>query len=225
MDPATRTQSSRLHGIKERLQSWSRTANDAKDRVLNRFFKNTKPGRFIRDHTTADQWSWSRYPLSVLMFVLSVFHRFDWAGMVMLLSGLTDLMDGAIAKAKGTASQKGTKKDTVSDAWEFLCFLCVICFFFGGLVWYIMAFVASVFEVIRLIGGHHFEQRGLATEETYRPNLPGKLKNILYHASGISLLWGIPLLPFVFFGSGILSSFISLQLHWFTYGQLDPKQR
>lgn len=211
-------------GLVARFKTFSQATFAWKRLMLNRFLW-TRPGRFILRHTTANQWSWSRYPLSVAVVILAWSHLFVWAGVVYLISGLTDLLDGPIAEAQGTSGMGGTKHDTIADAWEYLCSTAVICLSFGTTVWLISIGVASVLETIRLAGGSYFERRGLATAETYSPNLPGRIKNVCYHAAIIALCWRIPIVPIAAFWVGIACSFISLQLHWFDYGRKRPSQR
>ena len=62
---------------------------------------------------TADVITCSRFPLALLMLICPVFStRFC---IIYLLGGLTDMIDGAVARKTGTESAAGARLDTIAD--------------------------------------------------------------------------------------------------------------
>jgi CDP-diacylglycerol--glycerol-3-phosphate 3-phosphatidyltransferase/archaetidylinositol phosphate synthase len=86
-------------------------------RVRQSYEQVTLPLGYIcaRLHLTADMLTYLSLALSVLAGYLISQALFWWGVVVILLVGLADMLDGATARATGTASQYGTVLDHVTD--------------------------------------------------------------------------------------------------------------
>jgi len=71
-----------------------------------------------------------------------------WAGLIILIAGLMDMLDGRLARVSGQASKYGALYDSVLDRYSEL-------FMFLGICYYLVShdyFVSSVFAFIAMIG-------------------------------------------------------------------------
>ena len=79
---------------------------------------------------TANQLTVAGIVLSVLAGLAIAQGWLVWGAVLLLLSGVTDVLDGAVAKASGTASPRGAFFDSVSDRISDT-------FVLGGVAWYL----------------------------------------------------------------------------------------
>ncbi len=62
-----------------------------------------------------DQITWVGFDLAVAAAVLAAFHLFTLAGILFLLSGVADLVDGALARRAERVSKRGAFLDSILD--------------------------------------------------------------------------------------------------------------
>lgn len=62
-----------------------------------------------------DQITWMGFDLAVAAAVLAAFHLFTLAGILFLLSGVADLVDGALARRAERVSKRGAFLDSILD--------------------------------------------------------------------------------------------------------------
>ncbi len=92
---------------------------------------------------TADMLTYLSLALSVFAGYLIAYARFWWGVAAILMVGLADMLDGATARATGTASQYGTVLDHVTDRYaEF--------FILGGVM--LSGIVAPAWVLFALFG-------------------------------------------------------------------------
>lgn len=84
---------------------------------------------------TPDFFNWLGLVLGAVAGVLFAFGRLGWGGVVMLLGGICDVMDGRIARSMKIASSYGAFIDSTLDRFvEVFAFLGLV-FFFRGTAW------------------------------------------------------------------------------------------
>jgi CDP-diacylglycerol---glycerol-3-phosphate 3-phosphatidyltransferase len=81
---------------------------------------------------TADHLTILGVVVSVAMAVSVAFGQLPLALLFLVLAGVTDILDGTVAKASGTASPRGAFFDSVADRVS-------DALFFGGIAWYFAA--------------------------------------------------------------------------------------
>lgn len=96
--------------------------------------RSTSPvGRaLVRLRVTANVLTLLGLAMSVVTAVLVGAGDFAWGAVAMVATGVSDLLDGPVAKASGTASVRGAFLDSVADRAS-------DAFLYGGLAWYLAA--------------------------------------------------------------------------------------
>lgn len=144
----------------------------------------------------------SRFVLIPLFLVLYLNDQSIAAYSVLFVAGLTDFLDGYIARRSGQVTVTGSMLDPLADK---LMILSVIIALLVKNVLPLTAFIVMAFrELVMIIGSAFFHFRGL---KTVPANLIGKATTVIYYAaitlmfleqpSGVAVLWLGIVLSFV----------------------------
>ncbi|WP_373232260.1 CDP-alcohol phosphatidyltransferase family protein [Cohnella sp.] len=136
----------------------------------------------------------SRFVLIPLFFVLYVNDQPITALCVLLVAGMTDFLDGYIARRTGQVTLTGSMLDPLADK---LLILTVILALLIKDILPLAAFSVMAFrEVVMIVGSAIYHFRGL---KTLPANLFGKTTTVIYYAAitlmfleqpgGVALLW------------------------------------
>ncbi|SDW42387.1 cardiolipin synthase [Marininema mesophilum] len=141
-------------------------------------------------------------PVYLVLFFSELPNRTVWAFGVLLLAGLTDVLDGYLARRHQQVTQLGVMLDPLADK------LMMLAVFLSLLVSQMISITAAIAIFIRDLGmislSAFFHFRGKLTVPA---NLMGKLTTVLYYIalsllmfgypSGSEFLWGVIIFSFI----------------------------
>lgn len=152
-------------------------------------------------------------PVYINVFFSDMPYRNTWAFLIVILAGLSDIVDGYIARRYGWTTQVGAMLDPLADK------LMMLTVFLSMLLTGRISIYAAVAIFIRdlgmIIGSAIFHFRGVRTVPA---NVLGKATTVLYYVAfvfllfewpyGQALLWGI-------IGFSFLTTFVYItQITW-----------
>lgn len=144
----------------------------------------------------------SRFVMIPLFIVLYMYDYRVAALLVVLLAGLTDLLDGYIARRSGQVTQTGVMLDPLAD--KLMMLSVVVALLIGGEIPWAAAITMGIREVGMIASTAYFHFRGM---RTFPANVYGKLTTFVYYLAilllfleqpgGVELLWTAIVLSFV----------------------------
>lgn len=125
----------------------------------------------------ANAFSYSRIILSVvLLFVPTLSPTFY---LLYILAGLTDMIDGAVARKTYTASEFGAKLDTAADLIFAIICLIKIIHFIGIPAWlYVWIAIIALIKLLNIVSGY-IMQKKFAAVHTFMNKFTGTILFIL----------------------------------------------
>lgn len=164
----------RAHRFHDRKEAWFRW-----------FFGRSLVGRLIATYTTADDWTNVRYPLAVVLGLSIATRNFGLAFETMFAVGLTDFIDGPLARFQETAGPEGTWNESRADSVNLLVVFIGLAIIARYPPMRIIFILAAILEVTRLGGCAYY--RGNGVDPTgLKPNMSGKWK-MAFYVSGTML--------------------------------------
>lgn len=221
----------RLRSIVDRLwaaadapiRNLAHDSHEQKELWFRWFFVRTPLGRWITRNTTANQWSISRFPLAGILLATLLGHHRLAIFTVIFLIGLTDLIDGALARQQGTASPQGTRLESLADSVCLWTMFIAMFFLTGNLVLRWLFGLAGCLEVIRLGAVAYYEKR--VDLKALSPNQSGKYKTVFYIAGALAWVVRLTSVTTIFLTIGIFLSVLSLRRHHTELESLLRSQR
>ena len=146
----------------------------------------------------------SRIPMAVALPFVQSSPAIFWT--LYLLCGLSDILDGAVARLKGTVSRLGERLDTIAD----IIFVAVWMVLFipainvGRWLWIWTGAIALI-KVVNIISGFVMK-KGFVAKHT----LANKATGILLFLLPIILLWEVIKVPYIILVS-LLATFAAVQ--------------
>ncbi|OYD08032.1 CDP-alcohol phosphatidyltransferase family protein [Paludifilum halophilum] len=126
-------------------------------------------------------------PLYLGLFFSDVPHRMLWAFGVLLLAGLTDVIDGYLARKNGQVTQLGIMLDPLADKLMMLAvFLSLL---ISGRITLTAAAAIFIRDLGMIIASAIFHFRGKITVPA---NVMGKLTTVLYYVALSLLIFDVP---------------------------------
>ncbi|MDA8354594.1 MAG: CDP-alcohol phosphatidyltransferase family protein [Firmicutes bacterium] len=156
-------------------------------------------------------------PIYLWIFFSEIPHRMEWAFFVLLLAGMTDVVDGYLARKNKQVTQLGIMLDPLADK------LMMLAVFLSLLASQRISIPAALAIFLRdlgmIIASAFFHFQGKLTVPA---NLMGKLTTVLYyialsllmfdHPIGGEFLWGV-----------IIFSFLTSFVYLFQFKQINQK--
>lgn len=179
----------------------------------------------LRLGLTPDSLTYLSLAFSVLAGYLIVYRQFVWSVVVILLVGLADMLDGATARAGGTASEYGTVLDHVADRYaEF--------FILGGVLLSGMVAVQwPLFALFGMVMASYVRARAEATGKLASCNvgLAGRQEKLGLLVIGLLIqpfFPHMPVLEWIVIAIGAISHITAIQRLIFTrQALLGPRSR
>jgi cardiolipin synthase len=122
--------------------------------------------------------------------------------LIMVIAGLTDILDGYLARTRGQVTQVGVMLDPLAD--KLMMIAVVISLLISGLIPWQAAVAMFIRDVGMIAGAAIFHFRG---KKTVPANLLGKLTTVLYYVAvwlivfeipyGITYLWFVVAISFL----------------------------
>lgn len=114
-------------------------------------------------------------PIFILVFFSGISHPLVYSAVILLVAGITDLLDGYIARKKNLITKWGTAFDPLAD--KFILLAVLICFTAYRYIPIWLFVIFAIKEVLMITGGIH-----AATKSIYIPaNLLGKFATALFY--------------------------------------------
>jgi cardiolipin synthase len=144
----------------------------------------------------------SRFALIPIYIIIFSYGYVVTAFIVVLLAGLTDILDGHIARTKGQITEMGTMLDPLAD--KSMMLVVVISLLYTGMIPWEAAAAMFIRDIGMIIGSAFFHLRG---KKTVPANMMGKITTVLYYPAilfivfqvdfAMSYLWFVILFSFV----------------------------
>lgn len=126
-------------------------------------------------------------PVYLLIFFSNIENKLLVSGLVFVLAGITDLLDGNIARKYNLVTKLGTVLDPIAD--KMMTFAVLISFTSAGFIplWIIIALGTK--EILLIIGGgilYLFKGKQVLPSNKY-----GKLATVSFYAATLSIILGL----------------------------------
>ncbi|MEA5040491.1 MAG: CDP-alcohol phosphatidyltransferase family protein [Clostridiaceae bacterium] len=117
-------------------------------------------------------------PVFILLFFSGIGHAYAWAMAIFLLAGLTDIIDGHLARKYNQITMLGRVLDPLAD--KLMVFSALICLTITGILplWLAMLFLAK--ELIQLLGSLLLFRR---IRDVPASNVVGKAGTFLFYVA------------------------------------------
>lgn len=126
-------------------------------------------------------------PVYLFVFFSNMENNLMVAGLIFLLAGLTDLLDGNIARKYNLVTNLGIVLDPVAD--KMMTFAVLISFTYGGFIppWILIAL--GIKEILLILGGgvlYLFKGKQVLASNKY-----GKIATVSFYAATLSIVFGL----------------------------------
>lgn len=156
-------------------------------------------------------------PIYLVIFFSDLPYRIQWAFAVLLLAGITDVIDGYLARRHSQVTQLGIMLDPLADK------LMMLAVFLSLLISQRISIPAAVAIFLRdlgmIIASAFFHFRGRLTVPA---NIMGKLTTILYYVALFLLMFELPM-GTVFLWGVIIFSFITALVYLIQFNLLNER--
>lgn len=127
-------------------------------------------------------------PIYLLIFFSNLSNRILWAGLIFILAGISDVLDGYIARKYELTTKLGSVLDPFAD--KMMTFAVLISFTLGKLIpsWILIAM--GIKEILLILGGvilYLFKGNQVLPANRY-----GKIATISFYAATLSIIFHLP---------------------------------
>ena len=147
----------------------------------------------------------SRFALIPVYIVVFAYGYIITAFLVVVLAGLTDILDGYIARTRGLVTPMGEMLDPLAD--KSMMIVVVISLLYSGFIPWYAAIAVFIRDIGMIIGSAVFHFRG---KKTVPANTMGKITTVLYYLAILLIMfkvdYAIPYFLFVIVFSFITSA-------------------
>ncbi len=128
-------------------------------------------------------------PIYLRVFFSNLENRLLIAGLVFILAGISDVLDGHIARKHNLQTKIGTVLDPLAD--KLMTFAVLVSFAFSELLPYWIFIVLGVKEILMVLGGAvlYFSK----INQVVPSNKYGKSATVLFYAATLSIVFGFPI--------------------------------
>ena len=132
-------------------------------------------------------------PLYLFVFYTVGENRILYAGTIYILAGLTDVLDGRIARKYGMVSKTGAALDPLAD--KLMTFAILISFTSAKLIPSWVLLVIGIKEVLMILGGfilYLFKEKRVLPSNKF-----GKIATVTFYAAILSIVFKVPSPTFI----------------------------
>ncbi|MFC4812004.1 CDP-alcohol phosphatidyltransferase family protein [Paenibacillus sp. GCM10023250] len=126
-------------------------------------------------------------PVYVAVFVSDVTNHMKWAFLVVVLAGLTDILDGYLARKYGQVTTVGSMLDPLAD--KVMMIVVILSLLLTGHIPWSAGAAIFVRDAGMIAGSAYFHFRG---KKTVPANWMGKLTTVLYYAAIFFIFFEMP---------------------------------
>ncbi|HEX7058114.1 MAG TPA: CDP-alcohol phosphatidyltransferase family protein [Bacilli bacterium] len=158
-----------------------------------------------------------RFTLIPVYIAVFLSGHVKWAFFIVVLAGLTDILDGYIARNNGQATQLGAMLDPLAD--KSMMLVVVLSFVFTEMIPWQAAAAMFIRDAGMIVGSAFFHFRG---KKTVPANFMGKLTTVLYYIAVLFIVYDAPFaIRYLWFV--IFFSFVTSVVYIFEFRILNPK--
>ena len=128
----------------------------------------------------------SRFLLIPVYIVVFAYSYLKIAFLVVIIAGLTDILDGYIARTKGLVTQLGIMLDPLAD--KLMMITVFVSLLYSGFIPWEAAFAMFVRDLAMIIGSAYFHFRGKITVPA---NMMGKMTTVLYYLAVLLIIFKV----------------------------------
>lgn len=126
-------------------------------------------------------------PIYLLVFFSSLENRFLLAGFIFILAGISDVLDGKIARKYNLITKLGIMLDPIAD--KMMTFAVLISYTIAGIIpkWIIIAL--GIKEIVMILGGgilYLYKGKQVVPSNSY-----GKIATVSFYAATLSIVFNI----------------------------------
>lgn len=132
-------------------------------------------------------------PLYLFVFYTVEENRILYAGIIYILAGLTDVLDGRIARKYNMISKLGAALDPLAD--KLMTFAVLISFTSANLIPLWVLLILGIKEILMILGGfiiYLFKEKRVLPSNKY-----GKIATVSFYTAILSIVFKIPSITFV----------------------------
>lgn len=127
-------------------------------------------------------------PTYLIVFFSGLENRFLLAGLIFILAGISDVLDGSIARKYNLVTKLGVVLDPIAD--KMMTFAVLISYTIAGIIppWILIAL--GIKEVVMLLGGgvlYLFKDKQVVPSNAY-----GKIATVSFYAATLSVVFKLP---------------------------------
>ncbi|WP_135552006.1 CDP-alcohol phosphatidyltransferase family protein [Paenibacillus cymbidii] len=154
-------------------------------------------------------------PVYVLVFAAG---HVKAAFFILVLAGLTDILDGRLARRKGQVTQVGTMLDPLAD--KTMMLTVILSFVFTSMISWAAAIAMFIRDLGMIAGSAYFYFRG---KKTVPANTMGKLTTVLYYLAILLIVFEFAYAQqYLWFV--IIFSFLTSFIYIYSFVRLNRKQ-
>lgn len=126
-------------------------------------------------------------PIYLLVFFSNIEDKLFMSGLIFLLAGITDLLDGKIARKYNLVTKLGIILDPIAD--KMMTFAVLISFTYGGFIPFWILIALGIKEILLILGGgilYLFKEKQVLASNKY-----GKLATVSFYAATLSVVFDL----------------------------------
>ncbi|MGO1470001.1 MAG: CDP-diacylglycerol--glycerol-3-phosphate 3-phosphatidyltransferase [Tissierella sp.] len=126
-------------------------------------------------------------PIYLFIFFSNLDNRFLLSGLVFILAGISDVLDGKIARKYNLITDLGIVLDPIAD--KMMIFAVLISYTIEGLIPYWILLIIGIKEIAMILGGgilYLFKGKQVVPSNIY-----GKIATVLFYAATLSVIFNI----------------------------------
>lgn len=126
-------------------------------------------------------------PIYLFVFFSNIQDKILISGLIFLVAGITDLLDGKIARKYNLITKLGIVLDPIAD--KMMTFAVLISFTYGGLIPFWILIALGIKEILLIVGGgilYLFKGKQVLPSNKY-----GKLATLSFYAATLSVVFNL----------------------------------
>lgn len=157
-------------------------------------------------------------PVYFILFFSDLPGRIYWALSIVLFAGLTDVIDGYLARRNGQVTQLGIMLDPLADKCMLLAVFLSLLLSHKISIWAALAIFFR--EIVMIIGSAFFHFRG---KKTVPANVLGKVTTILFYFTLVFLMLDVPLAQILLW-IVVVVSYLASFIYFFQFKTLNQTE-
>ncbi len=154
-------------------------------------------------------------PVYLLIFAYDI----QLAFIILVIAGVTDILDGYLARSRGQVTQIGGMLDPLAD--KSMMIVAILSLLYSGLIPWEAAAAVFIRDVGMIVGGAFTHFRG---KKTVPANVMGKITTVLYYSAILMIVLHISFATsYLWFV--ILFSFVTSMVYIFQFKLLNQKAK